>query len=134
MQNESPILDYETCIRIGNKAEETILSNTKNVLNQRHPSTNGMTYIDNLALDISRSEGLISRCDTPGKKEVMELLHEAFRNLDELNQHCLFLSLQSENKEEEDIVNDLAWHLEEELMDRADEILAPSRIDRKPMN
>lgn len=126
MQDKAPILDYETCEYIGYEAENAVFFNLKKKLNDRHPANNGISYFDNLALNIYETEGLISDCDTPIKVEIVDLLKEEFRNMDKLNQHCLFIYLGSSEKEENEMIQDLAWHFEETLMDRADEILASS--------
>ena len=99
--------------------------------NERQNTDTKMSYYDNLALDINHSEELLSAGDTPAKTEVLDILREEYRNLDELERHCLFLYLGSSEKEETEMVNDLAWHFEETLMDRADVILSPTRAQNK---
>lgn len=126
MENKPTILDFETCERIGYEAEESIFTKTKEKLNERHSAKDGMKYDDTLALDLYQSEGLLSDCDTPAKSEVMEILREEYRNLDDLQEHCLFLYLGCGDKDENEMVNDLAWHFEEVLLDRAEEFLAPA--------
>lgn len=129
MQDNTPILDFETCERIGYDTEETILANTQKQLNRRHPSENGMSYYDVLALDIYHSEELLSAGDTPAKVEVMDIIREEYRKQDELKRHCLFLYLGSGDNIETEIVNDLTWHFEEVLIDRAADLLAPGRTN-----
>ena len=124
MQNETNILDYETCQSIGYDAEELIFTKTKERLNSLHPAKDGMPYFDSVALDEHQSEGLISNCNTPARKEIMEIIREEYRNLDELNRHCLFIYFGGGDIDENEIITDLAWHFEEVLSDRVDEILA----------
>lgn len=134
MKDNTPILDFETCERIGYNAEEVIFSNTKLKLKARHPSDSGMSYYDNLALDIYQSEELLSSGDTYAKAEVLEILRDEYRTLNELDRHCLFLYLGSSVNEESELVNDLAWHFEEELMDRVAVILGPCKKNDKLVN
>ncbi len=131
MKDKTPILDFETCERIGLNTEDAIFDRTIQKLNNLHPSETRMPYFDSLALDINHSEGLLSTGDTPAKTEVLDILREEYRNLDELERHCLFLYLGSIEKEETEIVNDLAWHFEETMMNRADAILSPTRAQNK---
>ena len=131
MKDKTPILDFETCERIGTNTEDAIFARTKQRLNNLHPSGTGMSYYDSLALDINHSEELLSAGDTPAKTEVLDILREEYRNLDELERHCLFLYLGSSEKEETEMINDLAWHFEETLMNRADAILSPTRTQNK---
>ena len=134
MKDKTPILDFETCERIGINTEDAIFARTKQKLNNLHPSETRMSYYDSLALDINHSEELLSAGDTPEKAEVLDILREEYRNLDELERHCLFLYLGSSEKEETEMVNDLAWHFEETLMDKADAILSPTRTQNKLKN
>lgn len=134
MKDNTPILDFETCERIGYNAEEAIFSNAKKKLKASHPSDSGMPYYDNLALDIYQSEELLSSGDTPAKAEILEILRDEYRNLNELDRHCLFLYLGSSVNEESELVNDLAWHFEEEMMDRVAVILGPCKKNDKLVN
>ena len=134
MKDKTPILDFETCERIGINTEDAIFARTIQKLNNLHPSKTRMSYYDSLALDINQSEGLLSNGDTPAKTEVLNILREEYRNLDELERHCLFLYLGSSEMEETEMINDLAWHFEEILMDRADAFLSPTRVQNRLKN
>lgn len=134
MKDNTPILDFETCERIGYEAEEALFARTRQKLNDNHPSQGGLSYYDSLALDIYQSDELLSVGDTPAKVEVLEILREEFRKLDELDRHCLFLYLGSSDDEESGIVDDLAWHFEEELIDRAGGILGSNHKHKQLMN
>lgn len=99
--------------------ENAVFFNLKNKLNDRHSADNGIPYFDSLALDIHETEGLLSDVDTPVKVEIMDLLKEEYHYLDEFNRHCLYIYLGSSEEEENEMVQDLAWHFEEWMEDLA---------------
>ena len=66
--------------------------------------------------------------------EIQNLMHEEYRALDELEQHCLFIYLFTTDKDENEIVESMSWHFEEWMEDRGYDFLAKAKTSPKLAN
>ena len=56
-------------------------------------------------------------------------MHEEYRALNELEQHCLFLYLFTSDKDENEIVDSMYWHFEEWMEEHGRDILSKAKTN-----
>ena len=116
------IISMEECEQIGCRTEDKVFDNIVAKLNQRHQSATGLSYFDQLSVDLSQSEEIMQDSFPDAYAEIQNLMHEEYRVLNELEQHCLFIYLFTNDKDEDEIVESMFWHFEEWMEDRGCEI------------
>lgn len=122
-QNPMPqMISMEECEQIGCQTEDKVFDIIVAKLNQRHPSANVLSYFDQLSKDLSQSDEIMQDSFPEAYAEIQNLLHEEYRALNELEQHCLFIYLFTNDKDEDEIVESMFWHFEEWMEDRGCEI------------
>ena len=84
-------------------------------LNERHPSSDGVSFCEQLAIDLSHSEKSLREVFPAVYAEIVDLLREEYRALTEVERHCLYYYLLADEDTEDEIVDALAWHFEEWL-------------------
>ena len=122
--NSAPILDFEQCERIGYKTEDKVFKNIVSILNDRHKTTAGLSYFDQLSIDLTQSDDILQDAFPEAYAEIMAIMREEYRALDELEQHCLFLYLFTNENDEDEIMDSMSWHLEDWMEERADDFLS----------
>ena len=118
-QNNTAILDFEQCEQIGMRTEDTIFNNVVIKINEKHPVVTGLSFFDQLSIDCTQSEDILSEANPDAYKELIALMKDEYRVLDELEQHCLFLYLFTSDNNEDEIIESMIWHLEEWMEERA---------------
>lgn len=122
-EEEMPqMISMEECEQIGCQTEDKVFDIIVAKLNQRHPSANVLSYFDQLSKDLSQSDEIMQDSFPEAYAEIQNLLHEEYRALNELEQHCLFIYLFTNDKDEDEIVESMFWHFEEWMEDRGCEI------------
>lgn len=116
------MINMEECEKIGNNTEDKVFKNIAAKLNERHQSASGLAYFDQLSKNLSQSEEILQDAFPDVYVEVLNLMKEEYRALDELEQHCLFIYLFTNDKEEDEIVNSMCWHFEEHMIEMAQKI------------
>lgn len=124
----SQMISMEECERIGYRTEDKVFKNIVDKLNARHHSTTGLPYFDQLSIDLTQAEEIMQNSVPDEHAEILSLMHEEYRALDELEQHCLFIYLFTNDKDEDEIVDSMSWHFEEWMEERAFDFFVPSRI------
>ncbi len=119
MQNNTIILDFEQCEQIGIRAEDKVFNSVVLKLNDRYPSSSGLSYFDQLSIDSIQSENILSQSNPETYKEIVELMKEVYRTLNEFEQHCLFVYLFTNEIDEDEIVESMVFHFEEWMEERA---------------
>ena len=66
--------------------------------------------------------------------EILSIMHEEYRALDELEQHCLFIYLFTNDKDENEIVESMYRHFEEWMEERAYDFLSKAKNHTKYVN
>lgn len=132
--NSAPILDYEQCEQIGYVTEDKVFKNLVSKLNERHKTTTALPYFDQLSIDLTQADEILRDSFPEAYSEIMTIMREEYRNLDELEQHCLFLYLFTNDKDEDEIVESLSFHLEEWMEERAYEFLSKAKGDNQFKN
>ena len=117
------MISMEECEQIGYATEDKVFKNIATKLNERHQSTTGFSYFDQLSIDISQSEDILQDAFPEAHEEIISILKEEYRALDELEQHCLFIYLFTNEKDEAEIVDSMSWHLEEAMIERAQSLI-----------
>ena len=117
------MISMEECEQIGYTTEGKVIKNIATKLNERHQSTTGFSYFDQLSIDISQSEDILQDAFPEAHEEIISILKEEYRALDELEQHCLFIYLFTNEKDEAEIVDSMSWHLEEAMIERAQSLI-----------
>lgn len=112
------MISMEECEQIGCRTEDKVFDNIVAKLNQRHQSPDALSYFDKLSIDLSQSEEIMQDSFPEAYAEIQNLMHEEYRALDELEQHCLFIYLFTNDKDENEIVDSMSWHFEEWMEDR----------------
>ena len=128
------IISMEECEQIGCRTEDKVFDNIVAKLNQRHQSATGLSYFDQLSVDLSQSEEIMQDSFPDAYAEIQNLMHEEYRALDELEQHCLFIYLFTNDKDENEIVESMSWHFEEWMEDRAYDYLSQVNKDKSFSN
>lgn len=122
------MISMEECEQIGYHTEEKIFNNIKKKLNERHQSTTGLPYFDQLSIDLAQADGGLQNTFPEAYAEILSIMHEEYSALDELEQHCLFIYLYTSDKDENVIVDSMFWHFEEKMEEISISIL-PTKID-----
>ena len=118
------MISIEECEMIGANTEDTIFKNIVDKLNERHKSTSGLSYFDQLSIDLSQEEGIMQDSFPEEHAEILSIMHEEYRALNELEQHSLFIYLFTNDKDEYEIVDSMFWHFEEWMVERAYDFLS----------
>jgi len=119
MNDKPTILDFDECDRIGNEVSEKIYNNIRTKLNTMQFTQGQAPYLEVIAMDLAMSDKSISDYIP----NIETLFREEYQALDELQKHCLFLSLMASEKDETEIVESMMWTFEEELFDRGLELV-----------
>ena len=122
----------EECEQIGSRTEDKVFYNIVTKLNKSHQSSTGLSFFDQLLINLFQSEEIMQDSFPEAYAEIQTLMHEEYRTLDELEQHCLFIYLFTSDKDENEIVESMTWHFEEWMKDRAYDFL--SRANNASMN
>jgi hypothetical protein len=128
------MISIEKCEQIGYNTEDKVFKNIVTKLNDRHKSTTALSYFDQLSVDLTQSEGILQDSFPDAYSEIIDIMHEEYRALDELEQHCLFIYLFTNEKDEDEIVDSMSMHFEEWMEERAYEFLSNARTDNKLLN
>lgn len=122
-QKDMPqMISMEECEQIGYHTEEKIFNNIVNKLNERHQSTTGLPCFDQLSIDLAQADGVLQESFPEAHAEILSLMYEEYRALDELEQHCLFIYLYTSDKDEDEIVDAMSVHFEKWMEERVNEI------------
>ena len=113
MNDKPTILDFDECDRIGNEVSEKIYNNIRTKLNTMQFTQGQATYLEVIAMDLAMSDKSISDYIP----NIETLFREEYQALDELQKHCLFLSLMASEKDETEIVESMMWTFEKEMCD-----------------
>ena len=130
-QNMPQMISMEECEQIGYHTEDKIFNNIVNKLNERHQSTTDLPYFDQLTIDFTQANEILQDSFPEEHAEILSLMHEEYRALDELEQHCLFIYLFTNDKDENEIVDSMSWHFEEWMEERASDFIKQERINIK---
>jgi hypothetical protein len=134
-QNPMPqMISMEECEQIGCRTEDKVFDNIVKKLNQRHQSATALSYFDQLSIDLTQAEEDMQDSFPDAYAEIQNLMHEEYRALDELEQHCLFLYLFTNDKDENEIVDSMSWHFEEWMEDRGIDFLSKAKTNPKVAN
>ena len=128
------MISMEECEQIGYNTEDKVFKNIVTKLNDRHQSTTALPYFDQLSRDLTQSEEILQDSFPEAYAEIMDIMHEEYRALDELEQHCLFIYLFTNDKDEDEIVDSMSWHFEEWMEERAYDFLSSAKNDTKYTN
>lgn len=128
------MISIEECEAIGAYTMDKVFNDIVLEINQKHPSKNALTYFDQLSIDLSHEEGLMQDLFPEAFEEIEHLMREEYRALDELEQHCLFIYLFTNEKDENEIVDSMMWHLEEWMENRAWDFLPSPNSDKQQQN
>ena len=121
------MINAEECEQIGYTTEDKVFDNIVKKLNKRHLSTSALSYFDQLSIDLTQAEGIMQESFPEAYSEIQTLMHEEYRFLNELEQHCLFLCLSTSDKNEDEIVEAMLWHFEEWMEERAYDFLSAAK-------
>lgn len=121
------MISMEECELIGSNTEDKVFNNIIKKLNERHPSTSGLPYFDQLSIDLTQAEEIMQDSLPEAYTEIQDLMHEEYRALDELQQHCLFIYLFTTDKDENEIVESMSWHFEEWMEERGYDVLLKTK-------
>ena len=128
------MISMEECEVIGSNTEDKVFNNIMLKLNQRHQSATALSYFDQLSIDLSQAEKFMLDSFPEAYTEIQNLMHEEYSALNELEQHCLFIYLFTNDKDENKIVESMSWHFEEWMEGRGFDILAKTKNDVNETN
>ena len=128
------MISMEECEQIGCRTEDKVFDNIVKKLNQRHQSATALSYFDQLSIDLTQAEEIMQDSFPEAYSEIQNLMHEEYRALDELEQHCLFIYLFTNDKDENEIVESMSWHFEEWMEDRGYDFLAKAKTNPQLAN
>ena len=128
------MISMEECEQIGCRTEDKIFDNIVAKLNQRNQSADALSYFDKLSIDLSQSEELMQDSFPEAYAEIQNLMHEEYRALNELEQHCLFIYLFTNDKDENEIVDSMSSHFEEWMEDRGYDLLSSANDNTNKAN
>ncbi len=128
------MISMEECEVIGANTEDKVFNNIANKLNARHQSTTGLTYFDQLSIDLTQADEILQDSFPEAHAEILSIMHEEYCALDELEQHCLFIYLFTNDKDENEIVDSMSWHFEEWMEERAYDFLSKAKTNPKLAN
>ncbi len=112
-----PMITLNDCENIGHNAMNKLFKTVEMELNLAHPSSTQPSYFSRLSKDLSDVEGTLQEAFPDAYKEISAILHQEYCKLDELEQHGLFIYLLTNDKDENEIVQYLLWHIEEHMED-----------------
>ena len=69
----------EECEQRGSRTEDKIFNNVISKLNERHPSSTGLTYFDQLSIDFTQGDGILKDAFPEAHAEILSLMHEEYR-------------------------------------------------------
>lgn len=81
------MISMEECLQIGYSTEDKVFMNIVTKLNERHQATTGLSYFDQLSIDYTQSEGILQDSYPEAYSEIIDIMREEYRALDELEQH-----------------------------------------------
>ena len=125
--NMPQMISMEECEQIGYNTEDKVFNNIVAKLNKQHQSTTGLPYFDQLSIDLAKGDELLQDAFPEAHNEIQALMKEEYRALGELEQHCLFIYLFTNDKDEDEIVDSMSWHFEEKMEEVADNILSKEK-------
>ena len=128
------MISMEECEQIGYNTEDKVFKNIVTKLNNNHQSTTALSFFDQLSIDLTQSEDILPVSFPEAYAEIMTIMHEEYRALDELEQHCLFIYLFTNDKDEDEIIDSMIWHFEEWMEDRAYDFLSNVKNNNKYTN
>lgn len=128
------MISMEECEQIGYNTEDKVFKNIVTKLNDRHQSATALPYFDQLSIDLTQADEILQDSFPEAYAEIMDIMHEEYRALDELEQHCLFIYLFTNDKDEDEIVDSMSWHFEEWMEERAYDFLAQASNNKKHVN
>ncbi len=123
------IISMEECEQIGYKTEIRLFKSVASILNNRHQSTTGHPFFDQLSIDLMLSDTIMQDAFPEAYQEIISIMRKEYRALDELEKHSLFIYLFTNEKNEDEIIDSLSWHLEEWMVEKANGLL--SRIEKR---
>lgn len=112
------MISIEECEAIGCTTEDKIFKNITAILNERHQTETDEPYLNQLAEGLSVADGTLQDIFPNVYSELTASIREEYRKLDELEQHCLFIYLFTNDKDEDEIVDSLCWRFEEMLLEK----------------
>ena len=134
-QNPMPhMISMEECEQIGCRTEDKVFDNIVKKLNQRHQTATALSYFDQLSIDLTQAEEIMQDSFPEAYSEIQNLMHEEYRVLDELEQHCLFIYLFTNDKDENEIVESMFCHFEEWMEERGYDFLSKAKTKNKLAN
>ena len=113
------IMSMDDCMDYGFQVENTILKNVVDKLNENYQSMISWPFFDLLSKKSTQSEESMQETMPEAYNEVVSMIREEYRSLNELDQHCLFIALATNEKDENEIIDAIMWHFEEMLYDQA---------------
>ena len=116
-KNMPPLISLNDCENIGYNAMNKLFKTVEMKLNLAHPSSTQPSFFSQLSKDLSNVEGLLQKEFPDAYREISTILHQEYSKLNELEQHGLFIYLLTNDKDENEIVQSLLWHLEEYMED-----------------
>lgn len=116
-KNMPPMITLNDCENIGYNAMNRLFKTVELKVNLAHPSSTQPSYFSRLSKNLSDVEGTLQEEFPDAYKEISAILHQEYCKLDELEQHGLFIYLLTNDKDENEIVQSLLWHLEEHMED-----------------
>ncbi len=126
-KNMKQVISIEECEQLGYRTEDKIFNNIVNNINTNHTSDSGLSYFDQLSIDLTQSDEIMQNAFPEAHNEILSIMHEEYRALDELEQHCLFIYLFTNEKDEDEIVDSMYWHFEEWMEERAYDFLSKAK-------
>ena len=123
------MISMEECEVKGSNTEDKVFNNVENKINERHQSTNGLTYFDQLSINLTQTDRIMQDSFPEAYQEIISIMHEEYRALNELEQHCLFLYLFTSDKDENEIVDSMYWHFEEWMEEHGRDILSKAKTN-----
>ena len=112
-QNMPQMISIEECEHIGLQTETKVFNSVVRKLNERHQSITGQPYFDQLSKDLIQAEDILQDSFPEVHAEILSIMHDEYQSLDEMEQHCLFIYLFTNEKDENEIVDSMLWHFEE---------------------
>ena len=128
-KNMSHMISMEECEQIGYHTEKKIFNNIANKLNNLHQSTTGLPYFDQLSIDFAQADEILQDAFPEAHHEIISAMREEYRSLDELEQHCLFIYLFTNEKDENEIIDSMLWHFEEWMEEYACSLIPHAQND-----
>lgn len=128
------MISIEECEQIGHSAVNRIFKIIATKLNDIHKNATELKFFDQLSIDVTKEERILQDAFPDVFIEIVTLLKEEYKGLDELEQHCLFIYLFTNNKDEDEIVDAMVWHLEEWMEERAYDFIYKANVSTSILN